>query len=73
MSRADRVRAMSDEDLVDLMFRFNIDEHVRFCEDRPECVETMETDDFDAKGVDCKACALRWLRQPAEEEDDGEA
>lgn len=74
-TKADRVRAQiaTDEGLVRLIFKYNIADYIRFCEERPECMEAIGTDAFDPYGTGCQECLLRYLRQPAEVDDDGEA
>lgn len=64
-SRADRIRAMSDEDLAWLLNKMSYNE-IDFCRRLEECGRLLETDD----GIPEEKCAdflLRWLRQPAEE------
>lgn len=53
-TNADRIRAMSDEQLVDFMNNFNI------CDTRSneECKFTFF--------ADCRDCVLEWLQQEAE-------
>ena len=54
MTNADRIRAMSDEELVVVMYH-------PFCDKRT---------DKECKAFgDCNQCALEWLQQPAGEED----
>lgn len=57
MTNADRIRAMSDEELVVFINTFNI------CN-----IRTNEECKFNY-GADCSACVLNWLKQPAEAED----
>jgi hypothetical protein len=73
-TNADRIRAQiaTDEGLVRLIFKYNIDDYIRFCEERPECMEAIGTDAFDPYGTGCQECLLRYLRQPAEVDGDGE-
>ena len=52
MTNADRIRAMSDEELAK---QFS---HTSICEEKyPKCMEDRE---------DCVECLLKWLKQPAE-------
>ena len=52
-TRADKIRAMSDEELADIISR-----EVGYCAPSGYCEKTSN---------DCKACWLDWLQQPAEE------
>ena len=56
MTNADRIRAMSDEELAAFMNNFDV------CDTRKndECKFIYL--------ADCKECVLAWLRQPAEED-----
>ena len=55
LSNGDRIRAMSDEQLVDFINNFNI------CDNRSnaECKTVFL--------ADCQACVLDWLQAPAKE------
>ena len=52
MTNADRIRAMSDEELAELIDR--------------ETDSCAPTGDCEKMSRDCKACWLDWLQQPAE-------
>lgn len=52
-TNADRIRAMSDEELADLTIR-----EIGYCAPTGDCEKTSN---------DCKACWLDWLKQPVEE------
>ena len=54
-NNADRIRAMSDEELAELIDR--------------ETDSCAPTGDCEKMSRDCKACWLEWLQQPAEEDD----
>ena len=58
MTNADRIRAMSDEELAELIDR--------------ETDSCAPTGDCERMSRDCKACWLEWLQQPAEEDDHDE-
>lgn len=64
MTRADKLRSMTDEQLADLISACGIDGQVGFCQDLPEC------QDGNATAEDCKRCMLKWLRSPAEGEEE---
>lgn len=63
-SRADRIRAMTDEELAKLLYEID---GLGYCKNLPECGELLDAD----TGIPeekCIGCMLQWLRQPAEEE-----
>lgn len=67
MTNADKIRAMSDEELVEFINRCTSGEDApRFCQYLPECNADMEADTF-IPLERCSACLLHWLQQPAEE------
>ena len=66
-TNADRIRAMSDEELDDLLYGFDYDEWaVNWCTD--EAAEKRGCDVYNGRTPDevCKKCRMEWLRQPAE-------
>lgn len=58
MTRADRIRAMSDEELAAYWF----DHHDDFCPNLPECGEMLNQDQ-EIPAEKCVGCALRWLQE----------
>ena len=62
LSNGDRIRCMSDEQLAEY-FATNTDE---FCKNLPECGELLDADMHIPEEM-CKACVLKWLKEPAEE------
>lgn len=62
MTRADRIRSMSDEELA----AFWSDLYDDFCPNKPECGQYLD-EGKDIPAEWCVACALNWLSQPAEE------
>lgn len=67
ITNADRIRAMSDEELAVFIRRtVNLD-GPNYCVNLPECNELLETTDGipDEK---CRACLMNWLRAEAKEE-----
>jgi hypothetical protein len=61
-TNADRIRAMSDEELADFWYEGADD---RYCKNYPKCGELLCTED----GIpeeECKRCLLNWLLQSAE-------
>ena len=66
---ADRIRAMSDEELTDAIFQliYAKDPATWFCKGTKECGELMDADK-EIPDEMCKACLLAKLQQPAEED-----
>ena len=63
-TNADRIRAMSDEALAEMLY---CADSLGWCKNLPECYRLLDTPD----GVPeekCKACLVEWLQQPAEGE-----
>lgn len=62
---ADKIRAMSDEELCDAFFRliYAMDPANWFCKGKEDCRELMDADK-DIPDEMCKACLLQKLRQP---------
>lgn len=63
-TNADRIRAMSDEELATLLMT----EHdyalcIPFCTNKPECDLDLE----DIPEERCMGCMIEWLQQPAKE------
>ena len=67
VTEADRIRAMSDEELCDAIYRliYAQDPATWFCKGTKECGELMD-DDKDIPDTMCKACLLAKLRQPVQ-------
>ena len=63
MTRADKLRSMADEQLVELIFDLGADDQIDFCLNRPECL------DGDVSDEECKRCLLGWLGSPVEGEE----
>lgn len=68
-TNADRIRAMTDEELAKRIYWWQYEGFVgiQFCQRRPECIEAIDRDD-DIPDENCIACMKRWLQQPAEGE-----
>ena len=71
VTNGDAIRAMTDDELGAWLYKI-MDQTTanwpKFCENRTECQQAMETGDLDAiKEEDCAACMTRWLQQTAEE------
>lgn len=63
MTMADKIRAMSDEDLTDIIYDLNTEG--TFCTNRKECFDKLNKDEITDEM--CKKCLLEWLRRPVEE------
>ena len=62
------LREMSDPELADLLLSFSdLDEKIGFCKADPKCEALMEREE-EIPPAWCKACVVKWLRSPAEEE-----
>lgn len=59
MTRGDKIRSMTDEQIVDAAFDSGIDDYLDFCQFRPECGNQVGTipDEW------CKKCMLEWLQE----------
>lgn len=67
ITNADRIRAMSDEELVGYLMQFtDLDCRIGFCLNLPECEKLLDTEDGIPRSM-CKKCLLKWLQQPAED------
>lgn len=69
VTRADRVRSMSDEELARQILRIAALDEVGFCQNQKRCSDALENmaeipDDW------CVGCVLAWLQSPAEEEEE---
>ena len=66
-TNADRIRAMSDEELANNLMQFSdLDCRIGFCKNRPECDVLLDTEE----GIPeerCVGCLLEWLQQLAED------
>lgn len=61
-TNADRIRAISDEELADFLYKFNdIDEQVGFCTNKKSCIDWLEKEDTIPEKW-CKECLLNWLK-----------
>lgn len=66
-TNADRIRAMSDEELSQNINRLLEGEiSIPYCRELPECDDDLERDVL-IPLERCEQCVLHWLRQPAEE------
>lgn len=58
MTRADRIRAMSDEELA----AFWAEHYDEFCPNSPECGEMLDQN-REIPAQMCMGCVLRWLQE----------
>ena len=61
LTRADRIRAMSDEELAKALYHFG---DAPFCRNLEECKNMLDSD-TEIPDEKCIACALRWLQEVA--------
>ena len=65
-TNADRIRAMSDEELADILAgNADIAEQIPFCQNLPECLAMLDGDEIIPEAR-CAGCMLTWLRKPVE-------
>ena len=62
-TNADRIRAMSDEELAKLLY---CSDSLGWCHNNPECADMLDTDDGIPEEK-CMVCLVAWLKRPAEE------
>ncbi len=68
MTNADRIRAMSDEELADILYKqTDLDGQIKSCQNLPECAELLDTEEGIPEHK-CKDCLLKWLQTPVKEE-----
>jgi DNA-directed RNA polymerase subunit M/transcription elongation factor TFIIS len=64
-TRADRIRAMSDEELAKCLL--TVDDDCKYCKNLPECDKLLDT----PEGIPeekCLGCLVEWLREPEGEQ-----
>ena len=67
-SNADRIRAMSDEELAKAIHLLVEGESmIQYCRSLPECDEDLERDTV-IPLERCEKCVLHWLQQPVKED-----
>lgn len=60
MTRGDRFRNMTDEQLVEFIFDTGIDDQLEFYQNKEEC---SENEDLNIPEENCKQCMLEWLQE----------
>ena len=64
-TNADRIRAMSDEQLADEMLKFtDVCEQINFCHNDQMCNDTLDRGELIEKEM-CKRCLMNWLGKEA--------
>jgi len=64
MTNADRIRAMSDEELAEWIYNMPGSDGVDFCKKKAECEDALEKDILIDEKC-CINCLKEWLQQPA--------
>ena len=59
-ANADRIRAMSDEELAKMLYNLS---DMLWCRELPECIDIARNED-EIPVEKCIGCALAWLQQP---------
>ncbi len=70
LSNADRIRAMSDERLAELLISADFCGECEYC-DKVGLCRYYEANPDGISDDGCKQAAINWLKQPAEEREDG--
>ena len=66
-TNADRIRAMSDEELADILYSFqNLEDKVKFCMNKDSCTDILDGGDVIPDDM-CKQCLLEYLQSEVEE------
>ena len=66
MTNADRIRAMSDEELGMMLMKSHDGAlYIPFCKDKDECFDSLDHG-HDIEEEKCMHCMLDWLKQPVE-------
>lgn len=70
ITNADRIRAMSDEELAEKMMTHVshvIGDFIPFCESKAQCIEMNENNKI-INDATCKQCLIEWLQKESEEQ-----
>lgn len=66
MTNADKIRAMSDEELAGLLYPFqNLEDKVKYCKNKKSCIDALNNDK-DIPDNMCKKCLVDWLQSESE-------
>lgn len=63
MTRADRIRNMTNEELAEFAFENEIEDNFHFCKNKEEC-DDMEGE---CREEECKKCMREWLEEEYEQ------
>lgn len=63
MTRADRIRSMTNEELADFALETGIDSHFHFCKNNEECDDLEPAE----RNTGCRQCLLEYLEGDYEE------
>lgn len=66
MTRGDKLRRMTDEELADAILDNHMDDNIAFCQSRPECDERLDSASDTMPEMDCRRCLIEWLSQEEE-------
>lgn len=69
ITNADRIRAMSDEELAEFISKLDTYDGSSFCRSLPQCEADVDADVL-IPSERCSECLLYWLQQPAGGADD---
>ena len=68
-TNADRIRAMSDSELADLIMKLNnhsIDELLHYCKNKALCTGILINGNGSIPSEWCKQCLIEWLQEEVE-------
>ena len=66
ITHADKIRAMSDEELAELLYSFqNLEDEVKFCKNKDVCTDILD-DGKETPDNMCKECLVEWLQSEVE-------
>ena len=69
-SRADAIRAMTDEQLRDFLMKAHDGElYIPFCTNKQECCEALDSGTIPDEA--CRQCMMEWLQKPSERAAEG--
>ena len=62
MTNGDKIRSMTDDELANQILKIDQSEYIKFCLNKPECVEG----DIDITNDMCKQCLMEYLQKEVE-------
>lgn len=63
MTRGDKIRSMTDEQIAEVLIEHNMDYGIDFCQNKEECNQDGPKD----PETDCTRCLIEWLKQEVDE------